>query len=193
MTKKQKLLLGIAGFVLVIAAAVIAYNVIAKRSGLQYDMLSLNKNTDDAAADKQMAPDFSMLDMDGNNLQLSDLIANGKPIVLNFWASWCPPCKSEMPEFNKVYLEMGDKVQFVMLDLVDGRQETIQSGTKYIRDNKFVFPVFFDTKQEGAYSYGIRSIPTTLFIDRDGYVVTGVQGAINEKTLRMGIEMIYPD
>jgi thioredoxin-related protein len=95
-----------------------------------------------------------------------------------------------MPEFNKVYLEMGGEIQFMMVDITDGMRETVRIGTKYIADNKFSFPVFFDTEGEGAMYYGIRSIPTTLFIDKDGYVVTGVQGSIDESTLRKGIGFI---
>jgi len=77
-----------------------------------------------------------------------------------------------------------------MIDLVDGFQETVEKGAQYIRDNGYSFPVYFDTRQEGAYTYGIRAIPTTLFIDKDGYIITGAQGAINESTLRRGIEFI---
>jgi thioredoxin-related protein len=95
-----------------------------------------------------------------------------------------------MPDFNKVYLEIGSEINFVMVDLTDGQQETVQLGMKYVDDNNFSFPVYFDTKQEGAYAYGIRAIPTTLFINREGYIVTGVQGAIDEKRLRRDIELI---
>ena len=143
-----------------------------------------------ASEDKQAAPDFAMSDWDGNDIKLSDIIANGKPIVLNFWASWCPPCKSEMPEFEKVFLELGDDVQFIMLDLTDGQRETVKDGVKYIEEQGFSFPVFFDTNQEGANTYGIRSIPTSLFIDKDGYLVAGAEGAINEEILRKAIDMI---
>ena len=142
------------------------------------------------ADDRIKAPDFTMTDWDGNNIKLSDIVAGGKPIVLNFWASWCPPCKNEMPEFDEVYLEYGEEVQFIMLDLVDGQQETIKNGKRYIEEQGYAFPVYFDDLREGAYAYGVRAIPSTLFIDSEGYVVTAYQGMIDKATLLKGINLI---
>jgi len=134
------------------------------------------------------APDFIIQDANGNDISLSDMI--GKPIVLNFWASWCPPCKSEMPEFDKVYGELGDDIQFMMICLVDGGRETVATGAAYVEDNEYSFPVFYDVYQDAAVAYSVRSIPATYFIDAGGYLITGAQGAINEETLRRGIRMI---
>ena len=142
----------------------------------------------DTPAEK--APDFVMIDKDGQSVKLSDILAEGKPIVLNFWASWCPPCRKEMPDFEKVYKELGNEVQFMMVNLTDGQRETVQRGAKYIEDNGHTFPVYFDTKQEGARAYGIRAIPTTLFIDKNGHITTSARGAIDEKMLRQRIELI---
>lgn len=138
--------------------------------------------------DRIKAPDFTVLDSEGKQVKLSDLF--GKPIVLNFWASWCPPCKSEMTHFNKVYADVKEDVIFMMVDLVDGQRETVDKGKEYIKGEKFTFPVYFDTNQEAAIAYQIQSIPTTFFIDKDGYIVSGSQGAIDEETLLAGIEYI---
>jgi len=148
---------------------------------------------ENAAADVQddkrtPAPDFIVQDIDGNDVKLSDML--GRPVVLNFWASWCPPCRAEMPEFDQLYGELGEKVSFMMVCVVDGSRETRESGWAFIEENGYVFPVFFDTRQEAAMQYRIRSIPTTLFIDADGYVVTWAEGAISEETLRLGISYI---
>lgn len=149
---------------------------------------------------KIKAIDFLVTDKDGNEVKLSSLF--GKPIVLNFWASWCPPCKSEMPEFQKVYEELGDEVQFVMIDAVDGQRETKEKGSQYISDNNFTFPVYYDLiyntdgdkKTEvfgdAVINYGIRAFPTSIFIDRDGNIVTATEGAIDENTLRREIDLI---
>jgi thiol-disulfide isomerase/thioredoxin len=145
--------------------------------------------TEDAPADDRVAAfDFTMQDAQGNTVALSDYI--GKPIVLNFWASWCPPCKTEMPDFERVFLEMSGEVHFLMVNLPDGQRETVETAKAYITQEGFTFPVYFDTEQEGAFAYNIRSIPTTLFICREGFIVTGAQGAISESTLRKGIELI---
>jgi len=194
MGKKIKIAIGVCGFVFLIGGAALAYNILGRQAG-QNDGIGIapaagRGSTSDPGSGRQKAPDFTMLDQNGNDVRLSEIISGGRPVVLNFWASWCPPCKVEMPDFNKVYLELGSEIKFMMVALVDGQRETVQSGTKYIKDNNFSFPVYFDTKQEGAYSYGIRAIPTTLFIDTEGNIATGAQGAISEAALRRGIEIL---
>jgi len=192
MRKRSTIVLVIV-FAVFIGAAVFAYSALRgnvdPNTGLQAPTRSaqITQPGQSSEKPKTKAPDFTVLDAGGKEVRFSSMF--GKPIVLNFWASWCPPCKSEMPEFNKVYKELGEKIQFIMVNLTDGQRETVAAGTKYISDQKFSFPVYFDTKQEAAYAYGIQSIPTTLFIDREGYIVTGAQGAILESMLRKGIGM----
>lgn len=135
------------------------------------------------------APDFSMVDRDGNAVKLSDFF--GKPIVLNFFASWCPPCKGEMPDFQKVYEELGTDVQFLMIDVVDGRRETLETGRAYIDEQGYTFPVYYDVRQEGAIAYGVVGIPMTLFIDSEGNIQTLARSALSEKLLRRGISFIH--
>jgi len=134
------------------------------------------------------APDFTVQDANGKDTKLSDML--GKPVILNFWASWCPPCKGEMPDFNKVYSELGEEIQFMMVCVVDGNRETTETGAKHIEENGYTFPVYYDVNQEASMIYEVRSIPTTYFIDAKGFFVTYASGAINEETLRVGIEMI---
>ncbi|MDD2418175.1 MAG: TlpA disulfide reductase family protein [Oscillospiraceae bacterium] len=194
MNKKIKTILLLGAFVLFIGVAVFAYNMLGRKVSPQNDIDitqsegSVSQAGRDEEDQKTKAPDFTVLDMEGNSVKLSDLL--GKPIVLNFWASWCPPCKGEMPEFNQVYKEVGEDITFMMVDLVDGQRETKEKGAQYIKKQGFSFPVYFDTKQDAAYAYGITSIPTTLFIDKDGYVITVAQSAIDEKTLKKGIDLI---
>lgn len=141
-------------------------------------------------AEPVAAPDFTIQDAVGNAVSFSDYV--GTPIVLNFWASWCPPCKSEMPDFDKVWAEYAesDELQFMMVDLIGFNGETLESGTKYIADSGFSFPVFYDVDGAGGSVYGISSIPTTFFIDAEGNVVTYYPGAMSEDILRLGISMI---
>ena len=192
MTQKMKTVLGIVLFAVLIGMAVFAYQKLSEQAGQQNEIglaEGQGEVSDSEESEMQLAPDFAVTDRDGNSVKLSDLLAEGKPIVLNFWASWCPPCKSEMPEFDAVYKDIGDEILFMMVDLTDGQRETVELGTAYVDEQGFSFPVYFDVNQEGAYTYGIRSIPTTLFIDKDGYLIAGAQGAIDEETLRKGIEM----
>lgn len=134
------------------------------------------------------APDFAVYDIDGNEVRLSDFL--GTPVVLNFWASWCPPCKGEMPDFDALYEEYKDRVAFVMVDLVDGQRETVETGSQHVEDQGFTFPVYYDTEQKADAAYGIMSIPMTLFIDGDGYLVGGYQRAIDREILRAGLDVL---
>jgi len=139
---------------------------------------------------KVMAPDFTVYDSEGNAVRLSDFI--GKPIVLNFWASWCGPCKMEMPEFNEAYAELGEDIQFLMVNVTTGR-ETQESASAFIEENGYSFPVFYDTESDAVMTYGAYSLPTTLFIDAEGYGIAHAVGAIDRETLQMGIDMILPE
>jgi len=191
MKKNTKTILLFAAFALFIALAVFAYNRLGQNVTPRSDVSVTpeeGKVSQTKKEEKSKAPDFTVLDADGNLVKLSDY--KGKPIVLNFWASWCPPCKGEMPEFNQVYQDVGHDITFMMVDLVDGQRETKEKGAQYVKDQGYSFPVYFDADQDAANTYGIMSIPTTVFIDKDGYIVTGAQGAIEAETLRKGIDMI---
>ena len=132
-----------------------------------------------------IAPDFTMLDMDGNEVTLESFF--GKPIVLNFWASWCGPCKMEMPDIQKFYEEYGEDIHFLLVSVDD----SLDTAKAFIAENGYTFPVYFDASSMGAYTYGASSIPLTFFIDAEGNLTAYYMGAMSEGILQQGVDMIY--
>ena len=118
------------------------------------------------------ATDFTLDLLDGKSVKLSDY--RGKLVFLNFWATWCPPCRSEMPAMQALYDKLKDR-GFVIL-AVDLAEE---AGVvrDYIRANKLTFPVLLDTSGAVGGTYGAESIPTTYIVDREGRILARGIGA----------------
>lgn len=178
--KQKKFLLLLLVFLLLLGGAFAAYHFLSR----SYE----NETPSTSSQEALKAPDFSVLDRNGNSVKLSDF--SGKPVVLNFWATWCAPCKAELPAFNKLCGEYGSEVEFMMVNLTDGQRETVDGVNAFLTQNAYRFPVYFDTKYEASYAYGAYSIPLSIFIDKDGNVVQSYLGAMSEETLRSYIEEI---
>ena len=132
-----------------------------------------------------IAPDFTMLDQEGNEVTLASFF--GKPIILNFWASWCGPCKMEMPELQEFYDEYGEDIHFLLVSVDD----SVDTAKAFIEKEGYTFPVFFDTTSMGAYTYGASSIPLTFFIDTEGNLTAYYMGAMSRDILQQGVDMIH--
>lgn len=131
---------------------------------------------------EEPAADFSVLNENGETVRLSDSF--GKPIIVNFWATWCPPCRMELPAFDAAYEAYGDRICFMMVDLTDGTTDTVESATAFIREDcGYRFPLYYDVEYSGADAYRINAIPLTLFIRADGSILYQQVGALDEATL----------
>ena len=127
------------------------------------------------------APDFEVYNQNGELVKLSDY--TGKLVILNFWASWCGPCKAEMPDFQKAYLNYNDYIEFVMVNLTTSMYETRKKAEDFIVQQGYTFPVFFDTNGSAAEAYGIRSIPTTVLINEEGCILATFSGMLTAQQI----------
>ena len=131
----------------------------------------------------RQAADFTLPLFGGGNITLSNL--KGKPVVLNFWASWCPPCREEAPALQKVSQVYKDKdVTFIGVDIQD-READAQA---FIKEFGVTYPNGPDIGGKITIDYGVRLLPVTFFINRDGVILTRWEGAINEGLLTNKIE-----
>ena len=140
----------------------------------------------------ELAPDFAVQDASDGVWKLSDFRGK-KPVVLNFWSSTCPPCMEEMPLFQKYWEKYGDQVEFMIVNLTDGYNDTFASAMEVVTENGYMFPVYFDTAGEGAAAYSVRSIPMTFFVGERGVIVSEHLGMLTEQTLEAGIQGILAD
>lgn len=139
-----------------------------------------------APAQPQLAPDFTVYDREGNAVTLSSF--RGKPVVLNFWTSWCGPCQGEMPEFDALYQELGGEVTFLMINVTTSEQNR-EAPEKFIAEQGYTFPVYYDLEGTASSAYGISAFPTTFFVGPQGEAAAYAVGAINSSLLRKGIDM----
>lgn len=146
------------------------------------------QGSDNAAAEKPRMPNIPLFTLDGAETTFED-VRQGKPVVINYFASWCPPCKQELPHFQKAYDTYKDQVSFIFLDALDGQRETLATVKAFIRDFPFTGPVYYD---EGlfAYIFQTNSLPTTVFINADGTLANGYLGFVSEDVLKENLDTL---
>lgn len=132
------------------------------------------------------APDFTLELLGGGEVTLSEL--RGKPVVVNLWASWCPPCRAEMPAIQKVYQDYQD-LGLVVLGVNTTNQDNEADAAAFVRQYKLTFPIPLDRDGAVSVRYELRGLPTTFFVDREGMIRSVVVGGpMSEAMIRSKVE-----
>ncbi len=139
------------------------------------------------ATEGQPAPDFQLATPEGGSMSLSDF--RGQAVMINFWATWCAPCKVEMPLFVNAYQQNPEKLVVLAVNV----EESAQQVQPYVQQNGLVFPVVLDQEGQVSLLYRVRALPTTYFVDADGMLVQKHRGAIlNRPQLQPFLDRILP-
>ncbi|WP_308008288.1 cytochrome c biogenesis protein CcdA [uncultured Fusobacterium sp.] len=192
-----------------ISGAILIIIGIMTLSGFNLNILASGQqiqNTDYAAKNEESAKpaqeeklpayDFQLKDQYGNLHKLSDY--KGKVVFLNFWATWCPPCREEMPHIEEIYKEYGyNKNDVVILGAASPataenpspQDESEEKIKAFLTKNNYTFPVVFDVKGEIFRNYYINAFPTTFMIDKDGNIMGYVAGGLSKENMKKIIEM----
>ena len=144
----------------------------------------LSQGCSEDAPAKETAPDFSVLLFDGEHFQLGAY--RGKPVLINFLASWCIPCREEIPILNQVYGEYTTDVAFIAIAVGD----TEENAKKFVEKFGLSLPAGIDTTGEIEQAYGVYGVPTTLFIDKEGIISYLHSGGVTEKLLKHELDKI---
>src|SRR5512138_2579097 len=135
-----------------------------------------------------LAPDFELKSLSGETVNLSDL--RGQAVLVNLWATWCPPCREEMPTLEKMYNEYKEQ-GFVVLGINMTRQDDPQAVKPFVEKYRLTFPILLDESSTAGNAYQMKSLPSSFFIDRQGIITEVVIGGpMTEALLRTRIEQI---
>lgn len=140
-------------------------------------------------------PDFTLTSLDGEDMTLSDF--RGKKVVLNFWATYCPPCKAEMPHMQNYYEQYAkkDNVEIIAVNLTTSERDVTEDAkidsVMTFRDSfDLTFPILLDQKGTVGFDYQILVIPTTYFIDSNGYIQRAIKGPMNVEMLKSYVDAL---
>lgn len=170
-------------FVIVLVGMIgwVVYDFVIKEDNSQEGIAEQQKKLDDSPAKDevglgydQIAPDFELAVLDGESMKLSDF--RGEPVMINFWATWCPPCQAEMPDMERFYQETN-----MTIFSVNGTTSEPNLGQvrEFIADFELTFPILLDDKREVADIYSVAPIPVTYILDADGRTHFKTVGPIN--------------
>lgn len=188
MKNKNKLLIAVIALVLLMAGAVTAYNQVKDKAVKE----TFKEEASEEAEGKTVEAwdlDFTVYDLEGNEIKLSDM--RGRPVVINFWTSWCYACTKELHVFEEAYHDYDGEVVFMMVNKFDGNRENMTSLTNFLNEKGYQFPVYLDKTKDAYTNMRVYGIPMTFFIDAEGNQIAHYSGEISRTELDRNIEKIY--
>lgn len=138
-----------------------------------------------------LAPDFTLESLSGDQISLADM--RGKVIVLNLWASWCPPCREEMPALQRVHQENHERgLEVLAVNMT--AQDNLAAVEAFVQEFNLTFPILLDISGEVGKAYLMRALPTTFFIDQEGVIQRVIVGGpMSEVTLQSTVEQLLEE
>lgn len=184
MTKKMFGLITVAILIAIMVTGLVKKNVDTEESfsSEQRGVDLLKTTAREGLTQGDMAPDFTLTTLDGKEVQLSDL--KGKKVIVNFWATWCPPCKAEMPHMQNYYDEFSqdENVEILAVNLTSG--DKVESVQNFVKDYGLTFPIPMDEAGTVGHTYEAITIPTSYMIDSNGRIQNKVVGPMDENMIK---------
>ena len=142
-----------------------------------------------ATKEREDAPNISFVDADGNTHTLDEF--RGKPVVINFWASWSGPSQRELAMFQSAYNDYKQQVYFLMINTLSDERETREKADQMIADSGYTFPVYYDVDASAANDFEVKTLPTSFFVDSNGKAIAYAAGELNRYNFERGLMKCY--
>lgn len=154
------------------------YEYFSKNSGQPLQSANSEEESRDIGIEKgQLAPDFSLQDLNGNQVKLSNY--KGQRVLLNFWATWCPPCRVEMPHMQNIYDQYQSEDVVILGVNMTITEDSIEDVPTFVQEQELTFPIVLDEEGDLMQTYQVVAYPTTYVLDADGVIREKVRGAMN--------------
>lgn len=153
-------------------------------------VLNIEKGQAKAPEEGSIVPQFVLKDLQENTVSLRHVYSRNKVTIINFWATWCPPCRKEIPDFNRLYNQYKNKsVEIIGVNL----EKNPEAVAKFVAANDMKFPIVIDDKDQVASKYQVYVIPTTYVVDQSGKIRWVIQGAASYQQLQSVVEEVLKD
>ena len=184
MKKKMFGLIVVATLISIMIAGFVKRNVDTEESfsSEQKGVDLLDVTSEEGLTKGDLAPDFTLTTLDGKKVQLSEL--KGKKVIVNFWATWCPPCKAEMPHMQNFYEDFSDEENIEILAVNMTSEDKEESVQNFVQDYELTFPIPLDTEGVVGETYQVLRIPTSYMIDTKGRIQNKIEGPMDENMIK---------